>query len=394
MRALIWILLLFALAVGFTLAGKYDPGYAVLVYPPYRIELSLTLLVVLFLAALAAGHLFLRLASATLRLPQRVREFRARQREERARVALAEAMTAFLEARYNRAEKLAAEALTQEAAPWQAALIAARAAHEIKAYARRDAYLAQAERLAPGQEMARLVTQAECLLDERRAQEALTLIKRAAQIDPRHGGLHKLELRAQQWLKNWDQVLLLCETLQKRQLLEPLAAEQLRLAAHLENLRLRGNDLAALAAYWQKIPATDKTLARLADAAATAFAALHDGKTAVEIIEQSLARQWDEALARRYGEITGPDPVHQIERAEKWLPEHPRDAALLLTLGRLCARQSLWGKAQNYLEASLAIAAVPETHLALAQLLEQMGQAEAACEHYRQGVGMALIAAN
>ena len=390
MRALIWIVVLFALAVGFTLAGKYDPGYAVLVYPPYRVELSLTLMVAVFLSLLVVGHLFFRIASATLRLPEQVRAFRARQREQKSREALTEALTALLEMRYNRAEKRAAEALTLDSSPWQATLIAARAAHEIKAYSRRDGYLAQAEQLAPDQAMARLVTEADCLLDERRAEAALTRLKQAAALDPRHAGLQRLELRAQQMLKNWDRVLELAAALEKRQALEPVMAEQLRLNAHLENLKLAANSAAALTAAWQKIPVTEKTRPRLAHGAASAFAGRGETGTAIEIIEQSLAQQWDETLAREYGEIEGTDTLRQIERAEKWLPEHPRDAALLLSLGRLCARQSLWGKAQSFFEASLAIAPASETCFALAQLLEQMGQPEAACQYYRQG--MALIA--
>lgn len=390
MRALIWIVLLFALAVGFTLAGKYDPGYAVLVYPPYRVELSLTLMVVVFLGLLVLGHLFFRLASATLRLPEQVRAFRARKREQKSREALSEALTALLEMRYSRAEKRAAEALALDSAPWQAALIAARAAHEIKAYSRRDGYLAQAEQLAPDQAMARLVTESDCLLDEHHAEAALTRLKQAAALDPRHAGLQKLELRAQQMLKSWDRVLELAAALEKRQALEPVVAEQLRLDAHLENLKLNCNNAAALAAAWQKIPVVEQIQPRLAQAAASAFAALGETRTAIEVIEQSLAQQWDETLARVYGEIDGADTLRQIERAEKWLPEHPRDAALLLSLGRLCARQLLWGKAQSFFEASLAIAPASETCFALAQLLEQMGQPEAACQYYRQG--MALIA--
>lgn len=202
MRALIWIVLLFALAVGFSLAGKFDTGYAVLVYPPYRIELSLTLLVIVFLLLLVVGHVFFRLASATLRLPETVRAYRNQQRVEAARGALENATTALLEARYERAEKLAREALNLDPAPWQAALIASQAAHEVRAYTRRDDYLAQAERLAPAQEMALRVTRARYLLDEQRAQEALLDIQRAMQLDPKHGGLQKLELRAQQQLKN------------------------------------------------------------------------------------------------------------------------------------------------------------------------------------------------
>lgn len=389
MRVLLWIVLLFALAVGFTLAGKYDPGYAVLVYPPYRIELSLTFLVILFLGLLIVGHLFFRLASATLRLPEQVKAFRVLQREQKSRTALAEALTALLEARYQRAEKCAAQALAHDPAPWQAALIAARAAHEINAYSRRDTYLAQAQQLAPDQAMARLVTEAGCLLEERHAQPALERITQAMALDPRHEGLLKLELRAQQLLKNWGRVLELAELLGKRQMLESAAVEQLRLNAQLENIKLAGNNLAALGARWQKIPVAEKLQPRLAVAAATRFAALGEARTACETIEQSLAQHWDEALVRNYGEIDGSETLRQIEHAEKWLPEHPRDAVLLLSLGRLCARQSLWGKAQSFFEASLAIAPASEAYFALAQLLEQMGHSEAACQHYRQG--MALI---
>lgn len=386
MRVLLWTVLLFALAVGFTLAGKYDPGYAVLVYPPYRIELSLTLLVILFLGLLIVGHMFFRLASATLRLPERVNAFRVLQREQKSRTALAEALTALFEARYQRAEKCAAQALAHDPAPWQAALIAARAAHEIKAYSRRDGYLAQAQQLAPAQAMARLVTEAGCLLEERHAQAALDRINQAMALDPRHEGLPKLALRAQQMLKNWDRVLELAEVLGKRQMLEPVAVEQLRQNAHLENIKLASNNLAALNARWQKMPLAEKTQPRLAVAAATRFAALGQPRTACETIEQSLAQHWDETLLRNYGEIDGSETLRQIEHAEKWLPEHPRDAVLLLSLGELCARQSLWGKAQSFFEASLAIAPASETFFALAQLLEQTGQSEAACLHYRQGM--------
>ncbi|MHB1332839.1 MAG: heme biosynthesis HemY N-terminal domain-containing protein [Sulfuriferula sp.] len=204
MRALIWIVVLFAMAVGFTLAGKYDPGYAVLVYPPYRVELSLTLMVAVFLVLLVFGHLFFRLVSVSLNLPEQVRASHARQREQKSREALSQALTVLLEMRYQQAEKRAAEALALDPTQWQAALIAARAAHAAKAYTRRDAYLAQLEQLAPGQAMVRLVTEADCLLDEGRAEAAEKCLKQAALLDPKHDALQKMQLRAQQMLQNPD----------------------------------------------------------------------------------------------------------------------------------------------------------------------------------------------
>lgn len=114
MRALIWTLLIFGLAVGFTLAGKFDPGYAVLVYPPYRIELSLTLLVVLFLGLLVIGDLFARLADVTLNLPKRVRAYRLQQRQEQGQQALLDAMEHYLAQRYTEAEIAAKLAVSLE----------------------------------------------------------------------------------------------------------------------------------------------------------------------------------------------------------------------------------------------------------------------------------------
>jgi HemY protein len=93
-------------------------------------------------------------------------------------------------------------------------------------------------------------------------------------------------------------------------------------------------------------------------------------------------------VVRLYGECLGKDVLKQIERAENWLKLHPEDAALLQTLGKLCMKQELWGKAQSYLEASLSIEPSVEAHLALAQLLEKIGRAEEAGKHYRESMVM------
>ena len=83
--------------------------------------------------------------------------------------------------------------------------------------------------------------------------------------------------------------------------------------------------------------------------------------------------------------------MRQIERAESWLAQQPKDAALLLTLGRLCSRQALWGKSQSYLEASLSVEPTYVAHLELARLHEKLGNAEAARRHYRESLELALV---
>lgn len=388
MKTLFWILAICALAVGLTLAAKYNAGYVLLVYPPYRAELSMNLLIALLLAVFAVGYAVLRLAIHTLRLPSYVHEFKQERRRSKARTAMAEAYLAFAEGRYAKAEKLAASALDMDEAPALNALLAARAAHEMKAYMRRDEYLARAERLAPDYPVARLMTQAELLLDQRRATEALAVLKELRELAPRHTGVLRLELKAQQLAKNWEQLPALIAQLEKRDAIEPVQAEQLKINAHLEILKRKAYDAAALKEYWQKVPAADKVNNPIALSAARLFLALGGVQAAREIIEHSLERQWDSQLIALYGTCFDKEVIKQIERAENWLKTHPSDPALLLALGRLCARQELWGKAQSYLEASLAVEQSQQAHIALAQLLEKMNRSDDACRHYRQSSAM------
>jgi HemY protein len=62
---------------------------------------------------------------------------------------------------------------------------------------------------------------------------------------------------------------------------------------------------------------------------------------------------------------------------------------LLLTLGRLCMRQELWGKAQSYIEASLALQPTQEGHMALAALMERLGKPQEAGRHFRRSAELA-----
>ncbi|HEX9178880.1 MAG TPA: heme biosynthesis HemY N-terminal domain-containing protein, partial [Burkholderiales bacterium] len=150
MKALFWILAICAAAVGLTLAARYNTGYVLIVLHPWRADVSLNLLLVALVALFVAVYLLTRLAVMTLRLPAEVRALRERRARERARERLAEGLKAFFEERYARAEKAAAEALERGEQPAISAVVAARAAHELRRFEDRDRYLAAAAAQAPG----------------------------------------------------------------------------------------------------------------------------------------------------------------------------------------------------------------------------------------------------
>lgn len=387
MRWVFWILALFALAVAVALALRFNAGYALLVWPPYRVEISLNLLLMLLGAAFVAGYLLLRFIFGAIGLPAKVRGYRLRRNRETARATLLAAASAFFAGRFGRAEKAAASAMESADTAALGAVLAARAAHELRHYDERDAYLVRAEQIEGGEPLVRIVAAADMLLDQRRFQEALQVLKT---LPEKHTAALRLELKAQQQAKNWEQALLLVDQLERRHVFDAMQAGQLRRYAHAENLKREALDQGTLEECWQKIPAAQKRDAKVAAAAAHCYLALGGVAQALQIIEQALAAEWDSELVGLYAECEGGETIRQIERAEQWLKSNPRDAVLLLTLGRLCARQALWGKAQNYLEASISVEPMYTAYLALAELHDRLGNADAARRHYRESLDLAV----
>jgi HemY protein len=143
MSVLLRILAILALAVALTVAVKYNAGYVVIIYPPYRAELSLSLMIVMLLAVFFLAYGLLRLGAHTLNLPAEVHAFKQERQREKARATMRDGVAAFAAGRHAKAEKLAVSAMELGEAPEINALIAARCAHALGAPDRRDAYLAQ-----------------------------------------------------------------------------------------------------------------------------------------------------------------------------------------------------------------------------------------------------------
>ncbi|MFL6582556.1 MAG: heme biosynthesis protein HemY [Burkholderiales bacterium] len=380
MRALLWAIGLFAVAVGFVIAARYNNGYVLIVLPLWRAELSLNLAIALACVCFILGYVAVRTVIATATMPSRVRAFQKRRSETRARATFNEAITNYFEGRFGRAEKAAVAALKAGESPALSSLLAARAAHGMRAFAMRDKYLARSME-SDSEHAMKVMAQAEMLLDERRYYDALDVLKR---LPEKHTAALRLELRAQQMAMNWERVLALIPQLEKRRVFERPVVAQLRRQAVIESLKRKAVDGASLREYWDKLSQDDKHEPRVAANAAQAFITLGACADAHKIVEEGLARHWDPALLGLYSDCLGANVRQQLERAELWLQDHPRDAVLLLVLGRLCCHEGLWGKARSYLEASLSIEATHSAHLELGRLLERESKpAEAAAEYQK-----------
>ena len=386
MRWLISVLVVAVLAIALAMAGRYDPGYVVLVYPPWRMEITFISFVLVLAGLVIGGVILLRLASLTLNLPSIVRAQRERRGARKRDENFVGGLKAFIEYRYQDAEQSLGQWQGDETRVGLARVMAARSAQEMRATPQRERHIQAATE--HGAELAAQLFEAESCLDAKDATGALVAIKRAKEIAPQHTALLRLELKARQQTGQWDEVERLLDALVRSNGLESGVATQMRRLAYAENLKRRAEDDRGLLEYWKKIPSEFKHQAFVARAAARAFMQRGGHDTALDVLEPTLNREWNEDLVVLYGELRGSSPKRQIEQAEKWLHAQPRDAQLLLTLAQLCSVQQLWGKAQNYLEASLAISATAEGHIRMAELKTKSGQTGEACQHYQKALAL------
>ncbi|UGQ49203.1 heme biosynthesis protein HemY [Massilia endophytica] len=380
-----------AAAIGIAVTARFNPGNVVLFYPPYRVDLSLNFFVLLEVLLFGLLYVLVRTVRATLRMPERVAAYRQRKRERDGNKGLRDALKALFEGRFGHAEKAALRAAELPENAGVAALIGARAAHRMRQNHRRDQWL---NRIADDNAMktARLMTVTELLVDDHQPEAALAAVRELNASGTRH--IHALQwsLKAEQQAKNWPEVLRLVRSLDKHKALHPALSARLRELAYDDLLSDKMHDAESVQRVWASIPQADRVKPYVACRAATALNArgLHD--EARVVAEESLAANWDERVVRAYRDAAAPAGsaalLAQIEHCEAWVRERPADAELALTLGSLCLKQKLWGKAQRYLEQALSDATEPrmvrEAHLKLAQLHEALQQPEEAASHYRQ----------
>ncbi|MDO8958673.1 MAG: heme biosynthesis HemY N-terminal domain-containing protein [Rhodocyclaceae bacterium] len=390
MRALFWLLTLAALAIGLALLGRVSDGYVLWVIPPWRIELSLNLFVLAQLLALAVAYLLLRAINSTLNLPRVVGEFRARRARLRDERAATEALRLLWEGRYGHALKSAEKVNFggggTASAGVLASLVGLKAAYALHDPARIAVWGSRARASTPDKNdwrAARLMTEAELALDARDFDAAQAALDELTPKERRQISAQRLGLRLAQGRNEWSEVLRTTRQLEKHKVLSAAQALPLRLRAQHGILDSLEGEPAQLARHWQGMPATERLDLPLAQRVARALGSAGVCTESARLIEDYLDEQWESALLEDYVNCAGGDVLGRIAHCEKWLHEQPNDAALLLALGRLCARQQLWGKAQSYLEASLAVASTCAAHIELARLFDHLERVGEANQHYR-----------
>ena len=420
MRIALWLLALFAVAVAAALFAGSNPGSITLFWPPYRVDLSLNLALVLLAVTFFVLHAALRALAAFVALPREARQWRLRQRERSMQGALLDAFANLAAGRFVRARKAAQAVLAQIgtmqadgdtpglAAQLQstAHLLAAEATHALQDRTARDVHYRAALDFAghgAGVEAREAVQlrAARWALDDRDAATALRLLEGLGTGVARRTLALRMRLRAARMSRANVLAIDTARVLAKHHALSPIAAQGVLRGLAMELIE-QAHDPVQLQRTWAALEASERSMPDVAMCASARLRLLGGPSGAAQqwllpVWELMLGEPGSLSTAQSVSLVrelvrsfavgpSGPDAAW-LGRIEAAQTQRPADALLQYLAGVACMQLQLWGKSRLLLTQCLARLQDPELRRdawrLLAEQAQQEGDAEAATKAWR-----------
>ena len=423
MRAALWLMALFAVAVAAALFAGNNPGTVTLFWPPYRIDLSLNLVLLVLLGGFFVLHYALRGLAALWNIPQQARQWRLLQKERAMHTALLESLSHLVSGRFVRARKSAEYLVALEESVGKsgerlnyagrlramAHLIAAESAHAVQDKPLREQHFQQSldhanQRDAQDVRDGVQLRAARWAFDDRDAPAAMEWLDQLPQGAARRTLAIRLRFKAARLAGKARVALETVRLLTKHRAFSETAGRSIARGLALEMLR-SAHDPVQVQRVWAVLDKTEQALPEVAMEAANRLLSL--GGVAAQSREWLLP-VWDmlvqqpsgpqslpttqrvqlvRVLERSFGQAGDAPDALWLGRIEQAQMANPRDPVLQYLAGVVCMRLSLWGKAQQLLKQSLSLLQDAELRRdawsALATLAEQRQDAQAATEAYR-----------
>lgn len=395
MRGVTWFLALFVVAVCLALFTQQYAGSVFFAFESkgiYRVNFNTFVIAnFLFVCALYA---LIHILAATIRIPARVKAYARRRRLKAARHSLRQAGLSFFEGRYQKSEQQAKRAIEDEYAPENrvlALMFAAKSSHLMRDTLERDKYLEQIK-VEPGRlQLPRYILEAESAFVQKDYEKMQEALAQANILAPNLTLALKLELQMNAAKKRPQKVLSILEKLVKVDAIDAKEAGLYRLSAYKQQLAALVH-VDEIKTWLKSVPDAEQKgplsvfvaqkyqqlgLFREAAAWVSKFYSINNEPELLPVFAKSV-EHLDAAEQRK-----------ALEQSEGWLKAHPNDAALLLCLGKLAMAHQLWGKAQSYLEASIAVSPSLDAHLTLAKLLRQLEKSDQALIQENKALNLA-----
>ncbi|MFY9178926.1 MAG: heme biosynthesis HemY N-terminal domain-containing protein [Venatoribacter sp.] len=387
-----WLLLLFLTLIAGLFIGTligFDNGYVLISWDKYSVETSVGLFLLGTVIAVAILYVLLRLVQAILESGGSFSSWRSKRRALRVKRQTIRGIISMSHGRWKQAERM----LTLNAADAQVPLVnylaAARAAFEQDKPEAVDQWLKAAVKSTKGAELAVGITQVDILNSRGQKEQALAVLLRLYQSNPKHPHLLKLLSKLYMELEDWQALQRLIPDIRRytkipadkvQELEDRVSLQTLERIAHSQG---SSNPVAELKTAYNNLGRASRYKADIAKRYIELLIKLNAEQTAEQELRGILKNVWHDDLIHLYGKIEGEDNGRQLLFAEQQLSERPNDPVLLWALGELALRQHDLDKAISYLQTGLSIRNLPELHTSMAKVRIAEGDEVLACEHFQ-----------
>jgi len=388
MKFLIFVLVLLFGSVTLTLAVMHDPGYVLIARSPWSVEMPLTVFAVIAVLGFGAAYMLVRISIRLWNTPRDVTLWRRGQRVRRAREALVHGLTSLTEGNWEKAEKQLLADIGHSETSLVNYLAAAFVAQAQGNTEKRDEYLALGHQNSPDHALTTGMAQAQLQIMAHQSERALATLSQLRTLEPKHPRLLGLLAHTYRDLHDWESLANLIPELRKHKALAAIDIDTLELNARRELLMLAlpSGAGSVLKQSWNAVPHQLRRHPDLVAIYAQHLMAQGAMDESEELLSATINHTWNDDLVRLYGRVESTNPVAQLDTAEGWLATQSDSPALLLTLGRLAARNKLLDHARDYLEKSILLRGPAEAYQELAELLERRGERDKALEYYRRAL--------
>jgi len=389
MKSVYQLLILLTIAVGLGVLISYEPGYVLIAFDAWSIEMTAWAFLVILAVIYCLLRISYRLLASFFALPSNWRAWLGQRRRQQHQVFSQAGLINLLMGDWHKAQHYFDKTL-QSNPTLINTLGAAVAAHEEGHNEKAHQYLQQARVVNPEADVAITLTEAKLLLAEQKlgiAEQRLERLRDVAGDNPQLLSLLKTIYVESQ---NWAALQLLLPALKKRQVINEFEYRALLEQTH-QAMITRLDNYEALRAYWKKVPSELKSESMVLQIYTCKLLAYSAAQQTVEkILRQALNARWNVGLIENYAKITGPTLDKALSHAEKWFQEDPLRPALALALASMCLVQKLWGKGQYYLEYCLDKEPNARAYYLLATVHEQLGNKAASERCWKAGLALAV----
>lgn len=388
MKYLFSFLAIIFIAVSAGLLAHQDTGYVLFGRGYSTMEMSLSLFLVLLLLSYIFGYVFVRFIIRTWSMPEKLKQWRFSQQARKARKSSLQGLINLSQGQWKKAERLLTRAVKNSDMPLLNYLSAAKAAQKQNAPERRDHYLALAHKSMPDADFSVKLTQAELQFAHGQNEQALATLVHLHSVSPKHPHIMVLLSKLYQQLKSWQDLKKLLPELRKYKVYPEKKLLELEKETYAELIQQTqwkkdSNDLNNL---WHNISRELKKDPAIIEMYCHELIQLERDDEAEVILRNTLRKEWQPDLVKQYGFVKSSQLENQLTFAESLSKEHDNHPVLLLTLGRLCMYNDLWGKARAYLEASIGNKEMPETYKELGLLMEYLNEEALAAKYFKKGL--------